>query len=60
MVLYVYFFAYFVTFRKHFYYLLSQNVNNEKKNWAQREVLKTERQTRHLLQQMTRLPLLFY
>lgn len=59
MVLYVYFFAYFVTFRKHFRYLLFQNVNNEK-NWAQREVLKTERQTRHLLQQMTRLPLLFY
>lgn len=59
MVLYVYFFAYFITFRKHFYYLFSQNVNNEKK-WAQREVLKTERQTRHLLQQMTRLPLLFY
>ena len=33
MVLYVYFFAYFITFRKHFHYLLSQNVNNEK-NWA--------------------------
>ena len=31
MVLYVYFFAYFITFRKHFYYLFSQNVNNEKK-----------------------------
>lgn len=30
MVLYVYFFAYFITFRKHFHYLLSQNVNNEK------------------------------
>lgn len=31
MVLYVYFFAYFITFRKHFCYLFYQNVNNEKK-----------------------------
>lgn len=31
MVLYVYFFAYFITFRKHFRYLFPQNVNNEKK-----------------------------
>ena len=31
MVLYVYFFAYFITFRKHFRYLFSQKVNNEKK-----------------------------
>lgn len=30
MVLYVYFFAYFITFRKHFCYLFFQNVNNEK------------------------------
>lgn len=31
MVLYVYFFAYFITIRKHFWYLFPQKVNNEKK-----------------------------
>lgn len=31
MVLYVYFFCIFITFRKHFRYLFSQKVNNEKK-----------------------------
>lgn len=31
MVLYVYFFAYFITFRKRFWHLFPQKVNNEKK-----------------------------
>lgn len=38
MVLYVYFFAYFITFCKYFWYLFPQKVNNEKKLGIKGEV----------------------
>ena len=59
MVLYVYFLHILLLFVSTFV-IYSPKTQTTRKNWAQREVLKTERQTRHLLQQMTRLPLLFY
>lgn len=59
MVLYVYFSHILLLFVSVLIFIPTKSKYREETRYK-REVLKTERQTRHSLQQMTRLPLLFY
>ncbi len=59
MVLYVYF-SYILLLFVSIYSNYHPKRKQREGTGYKREVLKTERQTRHLSQQMTRLPLLFY